>query len=197
MGYTKPYLFGKNMSGGVNVFSRRIEWIGAYTQETTGASVTVGWPLALFTRMFVSYGYEETGVSDVNPFFSGQENSSFLSPFLADALLIGTNGRRTIGRLTPSVRFDTVDHPIFPNSGTRYSASLGFAGVGGDTRFLKPVLEGAWYIPHLSRTTIGIRTQYQFISSAHPNTIPVFERCGLAASTRCVVSTSADRSDRC
>ena len=179
LGYTKPYLFGKNMSGGVNVFSRRIQWIGAYTQETTGASVTVGWPLALFTRMFVSYGYEETGVSDVNPFFSDQENSSFISPFLADALLIGTNGRRTIGRVTPSIRFDTVDHPIFPNVGSRYSASLGIAGVGGNTKFLKPVLEGAWYIPHLSRTTIGIRTQYQFIASASPQTIPVFERLWL------------------
>ena len=179
LGYTKPYLFGKNMSGGVNVFSRRIEWVGAYTQETTGASVTVGWPLALFTRMFVSYGYEVTGVSDVNPFFSEQENSTFLSPFLADALLIGTNGRRTIGRVTPSIRFDTVDHPIFPNVGSRYSASLGIAGVGGNTKFLKPVLEGAWYIPHLSRTTIGIRTQYQFIASASPQTIPVFERLWL------------------
>ena len=179
LGYTKPYLFGKNMSGGVNVFSRRIEWIGAYTQETTGASVTVGWPLALFTRMFVSYGYEVTGVSDINPFFTEQQNSSFLSPFLADALLIGTNGRRTIGRVTPSVRFDTVDHPIFPNVGSRYSASLGIAGVGGNTKFLKPVLEGAWYIPHLSRTTIGIRTQYQFIASASPQTIPVFERLWL------------------
>jgi outer membrane protein insertion porin family len=51
--------------------------------------------------------------------------------------------------------------------------------VGGNTKFLKPVLEGAWYIPHLSRTTIGIRTQYQFIASASPQTIPVFERLWL------------------
>ncbi len=185
LGYTKPYLFGKNISGGVNVFSRRIEWIGAYTQESVGASVTVGWPLALFTRMFLSYSLEETGVTDINPrLLSGGggfpgSGSSTLNPFFADLLLLESGGRRTISKVTPSIVFNTVDHPIFPSSGTRYQASLQLAGPGGNTRFVKPTLEGAWYIPHLSRTIIGLRTQYQFISANATAQIPVFERLWL------------------
>jgi len=53
------------------------------------------------------------------------------------------------------------------------------AGLGGNTRYLKPVLEGTWYFRHMSRGVIGLRTQYQFISSGAPNQIPVFERLWL------------------
>ena len=172
LGYSKPYLFGRNMSGGVNLFSRRIEWIGAYTQDTNGGSVTVGWPLALFTRMFVAYSLEQSLVTDISPFFT--ENPEFLSfnPFFQDALLLGSSGRRTISKITPSVRMDTVDHPIFPRSGERYSVAVELAGVGGNTTFWKPVVESTWYIPHTRRTTIGIRAQYQHIAGRQPGQHP-------------------------
>ena len=185
LGYTKPYLFGKNMSGGVNVFSRRIEWIGAYTQESEGLSVTVGKPLALFTRMFVTYSFEKTGVKDVNPFLFGNTSDQdsigprSINPFFAEVLLLDSGGRRAISKITPSIVFNTVDHPIFPRSGQQYQASLGIAGVGGDTRFLKPTLEGTWYFQHLARTVIGLRTQYQHIASGAPERLPVFERLWL------------------
>ncbi len=184
-GYTKPYLFGKNLSGGVNLFSRRIEWIGAYTQQSEGVTVTVGKPLALFTRMFVSYSFEKTGVSDVNPFLFGDTSdpgsigARSLNPFFAEVLLLDSGGRRTISKITPSIVFNTVDHPIFPRSGQKYQASLGMAGLGGDTRFLKPTLEGTWYFQHLARTVIGLRTQYQHIASGTPARLPVFERLWL------------------
>ena len=185
LGYSKPYLFGKNLSGGVNLFSRRIEWIGAYTQESVGGSLTLGWPLTLFTRMFVSYSLEETGVTDINPFLLGGAESATnfgtrsVNPFFADLLLLDTGGRRTISKVTPSVVFNTVDHPIFPTSGKRYQASLELAGLGGNTRFLKPSLEGTWYFRHLAQTVIGLRTQYQFISADVTEQIPVFERLWL------------------
>lgn len=180
LGYTKPYLLGYNLSAGANVFSRRIEWIGAFTQESNGAGLTLSWPLALFTRMFVSYSIERTGVSDVNEyvFDVGNENP-YLSPFLADALLVETGGRRTVSKITPSVRLNTVDHPIFPSRGRSYTGSIEFAGIGGNTEFLKPTLEGIWYFPHTSRTLFGFRAQYQHIISDAPNTIPVFERLWL------------------
>ena len=182
LGYTKPYLFGRNMSGGVNLFNRRINWIGAFTQKSSGGGVTIGKPLALFTRFFVSYSIERTGVSDVDPFILGSDggrDNPFLSPFLADALLLGTDGRRTVSKVTPSLRFNTVDHPIFPTRGRSYTAAIELAGVGGNTRFLKPTLEGIWYLRHTSRTLFGFRGQYQHIFAGRPETIPVFERLWL------------------
>ena len=177
--FTEPFLFGRNMSGSVNVFSRRIEWIGSFTEESLGTTFTVGKPLALFTRLFLSYSYEETQVTDINPVFTDDPDLLSFNPFFQDALLLGTGGRRTISKVTPMVRMNTVDHPIFPSRGTSYSAGIELAGLGGNTTFFKPTLEGIWYIPHTSRTTVGLRAQFQFLSAGNPNQIPVFERLWL------------------
>ena len=179
LGYTKPYLFGRNMSSGVNLFSRRVEWIGAYTEDSNGGSTTLGWPLALFTRMFLTYSYEGTSVTNVNPLLATDPDALIGNPFFQDGLLLETQGRRTVSKIAPSVRHNTVDHPIFPFSGTSYTATMEFAGLGGNTKFWKPILEGIWYIPHTSRTTIGIRTQYQYIATGNPSQLPVFERLWL------------------
>ena len=177
--FTEPFLFNRNMSGSVNLFSRRIEWIGSFTEESIGTNLTVGWPLALFTRFFMSYSYEESQVTDINPVFTNDPDLLSFNPFFQDALLLGTGGRRTISKVTPMLRMNTVDHPIFPSRGTSYSAGIELAGLGGNTRFLKPTLEGIWYIPHMSRTTVGLRAQYRSLSASDPNQIPVFERLWL------------------
>lgn len=185
--FTEPYLFDRNMSGSIGLFSRKIEWIGAYTEDSTGGTATVGFPLALYTRFFVSYSYEQTAVRDVNPFFfgtgldtdAGSADLFRLNPFLGDALLLGNNGKRTVSKITPMINMNTIDHPIFPRSGTKYQAGVDLAGLGGNARFWKPVLEGIWYIPHTSRTTIGIRGQYQYLGAGTPTEIPIFERLWL------------------
>ena len=174
LGYTKPYMFNRSISTGVNLFSRRVEYIGAYTEDSNGGSLTLGWPLRVFTWAYLTYSYEDTAVSDVNSAF-GEDSSFFVgNPFFADALQ-----SRTVSKIAPSVRHNTIDHPIFPFSGESYTATMELAGLGGDTRFWKPILEGTWYIPHLSRTTIGLRAQYQFIGAGDPDRIPVFERLWL------------------
>jgi outer membrane protein insertion porin family len=186
VGFTEPFVFGRPISAGIQIFSRKIEWIGAYTQDSAGGSVTLGKPLTLFTRLFLTYSYEATRVTDINPFFFGDDgtpgNAASLlqgNPFLADSLLLNTGGRRTISKIGPSIRLNTVDHPIFPNRGHNMTVAVELAGLGGNTSFYKPTLEGTWYIPHTSRTTFGLRAQWIHLSAANPLQIPVFERLWL------------------
>ncbi len=188
LGYTKPWLFDRNISGGLNTFNRRIEWIGAFTQESTGAGASLGWGLSTFSRMFITYNIEQTGVSNVSEYlfpvegeagFDGALGNAYLSPFIADALLLQSGGYRAVSKITPSVRYSTVDHPIFPSRGQTFTASVDLAGVGGTTRFIKPFLEGIWYKRLTSRTLMGFRAQYQHILNGDPSTIPVFERLWL------------------
>ena len=178
LSFTEPFLFNRNMSGSIGVFSRRLEWIGAYTEDSSGGTMSVGWPVSLFSRFFLSYSYEETAVTDINPIFNNPQILQF-SRGLQDALLGGSNGQRTISKVTPMFQFNTVDHPIFPRTGTRYQAGVDLAGLGGNTNFLKPTLEGIWYLPHTARTTVGIRTQFHYLSAGNPTQIPVFERLWL------------------
>jgi outer membrane protein insertion porin family len=175
--FTEPYLFDRPITGGVNIFNRRIQYIGAFTQESAGGNIMFGVPVADFTRFFTSYSYERVGISDLNPAYDNPEIIS-RNPFLADALLLNSTGqKRIISKISPSLVYNTIDNPIFPSSGKRYTAAFDLAGIGGNTSYYKPTLEGIWYFRHTSRTSIGGRAQFQFVAPYRGTTVlPIFER---------------------
>ena len=113
--------------------------------------------------MFVQYAYEAVTVSDLNPVFYAPELVQ-RNPYLRDSLLLGQGGQRTISKVTPSFVHNTVDNPIFPNSGKRLTASMDFAGIGGNTNFLKPRLEYAQFKPLNRRMSVGYRAQVEYIA---------------------------------
>ncbi len=114
------------------------------------------------------------------------------SPYLKDALLIGEDGRRVISKVTPTFSLNSIDNPVTPTSGRRYTASLGLAGLGGNTRYINPTLEGTWFLRQSSRTSLGLRAQAEYIrpfGDAMP--LPIFERSCSAAGTVCAATTCA------
>jgi outer membrane protein insertion porin family len=56
-----------------------------------------------------------------------------------------------------------VDNPIFPNSGQRLTGSIDFAGLGGNTNFIKPRFEYARFQPLNRRMSVGFRSQIEYI----------------------------------
>ena len=173
--FSEPFLFDRNITGGIDVYKRTLRYIDQFTQEATGGNVTGGFPLAGFSRMFVQYSYEAVKVSDLNPVFYAPELVQ-RNPYLRDSLLLGQGGQRTISKITPSFVHNTVDNPIFPNSGKRLTASMDFAGVGGNTNFLKPRFEYAQFKPLNRRMSIGYRTQVEYIRPyASTTALPITE----------------------
>ena len=176
LGFTEPYLFGKPITGGFNVFRRDIRFINQFTQSSIGATTSVGMRAGRWSQFFLGYSYEETDVEEVNPAFLNPRLLQF-NPFLQDALLLGEGGARTISSVTPSFVFNTVDHPIFPMSGQRYTAAFEMAaGLGGNTHFYKPSLEGVWFLRHAPRLTFGLRARGEYIAPlGSTETLPIFE----------------------
>jgi outer membrane protein insertion porin family len=162
LAFTEPFLFDRNITGGVDVYKRTLRYIDQFTQEATGGNITSGFPLAGFSRMFVTYSYESTTVSELNPVYYAPELVQ-RNPYLRDSLLLGEDGSRTISKVTPSFIHNTVDNPIFPNSGTRLTGSIDFAGLGGNTSFIKPRFEYARFQPLNRRMSIGFRSQIEYI----------------------------------
>ncbi|MDP2319120.1 MAG: outer membrane protein assembly factor BamA [Acidobacteriota bacterium] len=173
--FSEPFLFDRNITGGVDVYKRTLRYIDQFTQEATGGNLTAGFPLAGFSRMFMVYSYEAVQVSELNPVYYSDELVR-RNPYLADSLLIGQGGRRTISKVTPSFVHNTVDNPIFPNSGTRLTGSIDLAGLGGNTNFTKPRVEYARFQPLNRRTSIGFRTQFEWIRPyGSTQSIPITE----------------------
>ena len=202
MAFTEPFLFDRNITGGFDVFKRSLQFIGSFTQKSTGTNLVFGFPVADFSRMFVNYSYEQvtitdlneslidtscvfrtngcstiSSVSDLSQLTEAQQETLRRNPFLFDSLLIGQGGTRTISKIVPSFVHNTVDNPIFPNQGKRLTASIDLALLGGNTQFYKPRLEGVWFIRHTSRTSVGLRGQVEYIAPIRNTTsLPIFER---------------------
>jgi outer membrane protein insertion porin family len=176
LAFTEPFLFDRNITGGINLFKTDIRYIGQFTQKSSGAVLTLGLPLSGFSRLFTNYSYQRVRVTEINEVYR-QPDVLQRNPFLADSLLIGANGERIISKVTPSYVYNTVDQPIFPTTGKRFSASIDLAGVGGNTNYYKPMVEGVMYLKHAGRLTLGMRAQAEFI---HPFTgsadLPIFEK---------------------
>ncbi len=162
--FTEPYLFDRPITGGVDVFKRRLEYIGQFTQDSVGGNIMFGFPLKDFTRMFLNYSYEHTKVVDLNPAYL---NPALIAsnPYLASSLLLGAGGARTISKIVPSVSRNTIDNPIFPTTGKRFTVAVDLAGLGGDTSFWKPFGEVAAYFQHTKRSSFGFRVQGTYIST--------------------------------
>jgi outer membrane protein insertion porin family len=207
LGFTEPYLFDRNITGGLNVFKRELQYIGYYTQKSSGASIIFGKPLSAFTRAFVNYSYETVSISDLNEALINnsclitvqgcdiiqdlselnnrltptqlEQLASTNNPYLNDALLLGSGGSRVISKVTPSLIHNTVDHPIFPTTGKKYTLSTDLAILGGNTQYIKPRLEGIWFFRHTNRTSFGFRAALEYIKPVRRTTeanMPVFER---------------------
>ncbi len=172
--FTEPFLFDRNITGGVDIYKRSLNYIGQFTQASTGGNVTMGFPVADFSRVFVNYSFEQVKVLDLNPAYQNVGNNN---PFLADSLLIGQGGSRTISKIVPSFSFNTVDNPIFPSTGRRLTASFDYAGPGGDTFFIKPTLEGVGFWRLTPRMSVGSRAQFQYIRPyGDTKQLPIFEK---------------------
>ena len=99
------------------------------------------------------------------------------NPLLADSLLIGAGGKRTISKIGPSYVYNTVDNPIFPTSGRRFTLSADIAGIGGNTNFVNPRAEAIMYFPQTKRTSMGFRVASEYIRPyGHTTALPIFQK---------------------
>jgi outer membrane protein insertion porin family len=201
LAFTEPFLFDRNITAGFDVYKRALQYIGYYTQKSTGGNLMMGFPVADFSRIFVSYAYEGIKITDLNEAFIDPtcilaeqgcssvslNNLSSISPealeslrrnpFIFDSLLVGAGGRRTVSKIVPQFVHNTVDNPIFPNTGQRLTAAIDLAMLGGNTQFYKPRIEGIRFWRHTSRTSFGIRGQYEFIAPVgDTKVLPIFEK---------------------
>ncbi len=175
--FTEPFLFDRPMTLGVDLFIREIRWPGQFTQASQGGNLAFGFRTGNFSRMFVTYSLEQTHVKDLNDIYKDPLVLA-RNPFLADSLLINSQGnRRIISKIGPSWVYNTVDQPIFPSSGTRYTLSFDYAGIGGNTNFVNPRAEAIWYIPLNRRTSLGFRAGGEYITP-YGSTIelPIYEK---------------------
>ncbi len=136
--FQDPSLFQSLVSGTISLFNSRDRFYQFQSgqRRRLGASVRFGFPVPghLRSRVFVGYSlsrtkYEMSGNADDQSLFG-------IAP--------GTQSQLSLG-FTRS----TLNHPLFPTSGSRQSVNTEFNGglLGGDGDFIRQLADASWWIP--------------------------------------------------
>ncbi|MEM9342640.1 MAG: outer membrane protein assembly factor BamA [Pseudomonadota bacterium] len=122
--FTEPYLFGRDLSLTLAAFLNTEEDDSSdFSSESIGASIGLGFPVGEYSRLNVSYTYNQRDLFDV---------STDSSPILqAEAR------KSTKSAIAYNFVYDTRRGGLDPNAGVLLSFGQEFAGLGGDVDFIK------------------------------------------------------------
>jgi outer membrane protein insertion porin family len=164
IGFTEPYLFGRNIAIGFDLYRRdfnSFNFFGnerqtTYSQVSTGGQVRAGIPLTERMSLALRYGisYDQVSLAEDVFFRTLPDGSRECDPLLAGRYLCDALGDRLTSTLGYSLVYDALNNRQRPTAGSRFLISQDFAGLGGDVHYLRTRVSGARYWD-LGRNFIG------------------------------------------
>jgi len=155
---TDPYFMDKPVTLGFDVFSRTLK-LREFTRDDIGGRLVFGLPVTRWSRAFLNYGYSIITVREPDPDIVLNLYDLYYRSDYLDPRFYGLSGNFRESKISPTFVYNTVDHPIFPSSGRKLTASLDVAGgaLGGNVHYLKPTLEAVWHRRVIGASSIGLR----------------------------------------
>lgn len=143
LGFTEPYLGGRNLALGADVFRRDFssfrfgvqgERIDTFTQTTTGFQIRSGFPITEFWSASVRYSltFDNVRVDEALFFTDGECDPIKAGRYVCDAL-----GKYTTSLWGYTLAFSSLDNAIRPSRGQRFAVSQDIAGPGGTVQYLR------------------------------------------------------------
>jgi outer membrane protein insertion porin family len=159
--FTEPWLFDRPLSAGFDLYQTEREFT-EYNYESLGTGLRLGHPFAEFWRWNLGYRASRDRVSDL-------VDSTSLE-------IRDQEGTRVTSAVSGSLGRDSRDAVVAPTKGGQASLQVEFAGLGGDSRFVKTGALTTHYQPlWLNHILAGrIEAGYGFGWSDKP--LPIFER---------------------
>lgn len=172
-GYTAPYLFGRPLSLGFQLFAQRQQYFGnsyntfsnfyttgnltqaeldsLFSQETAGGSVELSAPLSVLTRRLRKYtGFTRVGLSYYLATSRIQDPKVNRDNDTTNDIPVTYSQPKIItSRVTPSLFYNSLNAAIDPTRGQSLHLGLSFAGgfLGGDVRTISPSIEYKFFRP--------------------------------------------------
>ncbi len=132
---TDPYFLDRNLVAGADVFLIQTNYLGTevYDERRVGFALRTGYEFTEHLRQVWSYSLVSRTVFNV---------LGTASPFISNQV-----GQTTLSQVGQVLTFDYRDSRLYPHRGFVVEAGVDFAGLGGDAKFLRGNLNGAYYVP--------------------------------------------------
>ncbi len=161
LSYRDPWFLDRPVSFNLSAYNIERDYI-AYSKRATGGSVGFGKRFREYWSASITYSFERATVFDVS-----EDASKVIKE------QIGTN---TTSSITPAITRDSRDNYIDPSRGSRNSLYVTFAGLGGTNKFIKGVIDSAWFFPVTERTVFSIRGRVGYAEGLFGEKLPLYER---------------------
>ena len=169
LGFTEPYLKGRPVSVGFNIFYQNYQFFGQgfggiladprfldisgeslFTQKTIGFSLSASAPLSFFTprfklgrftRLGLSYSFRNTDILNPPALTDDDPTNDFPVSFLQKDVRQST--------VLPTISYNTLNSSLDPTKGTSLviGASLSGGVLGGDVNTIEPTVEYKFFRP--------------------------------------------------
>lgn len=162
LSFTEPYLFDRPLSFGIDAFNWEREF-DEYTRKSRGGSIRLSHPLRWkYTRLYGAYRFENVELSDLH---------ATTSQVLREAATI-----KNTSAMSLSLRRDSRDALFMPTRGSDNSIAIEMAGLGGDTAFVRYILESGWYFPLWWGTVGVLHGRVGYVNKLPWGALPAYEK---------------------
>jgi outer membrane protein insertion porin family len=161
LSFTEPWLFDRPLSAGFDLFNLRRQY-DEYDVDSLGGTLRMSHPFADYARWHIGYRLTRDTIDDVDP--------------NADQVLKDEEGTAITSMITLSVTRDSRDNITAPTRGASSTASIDFAGIGGDSQFFKAFANTSYFRPIWFGHVLSGRAEFAIGYGWGDEPLPLFER---------------------
>ena len=161
LSFTEPWLFDRPLAFGFDLFNIRRQFT-EYDVDSLGGGARLSHPFDEYARWHVGYRLARDKITDIREVVSQS--------------LLDEEGSRVTSLISGSLSRDSRDNLIATTRGSLATLTVDFAGLGGDSRFVKTTGLATYFRPVWLNHIVSGRAQggYGFGWSDDP--LPLFER---------------------
>ena len=159
--FTEPWLFDRPLAAGFDIFNTRRQF-AEYDYDTLGGGLRLSHPFEEFWRWHLAYRITRDKVGNIR-------NTGFTA--LADQ-----EGIHLTSMVSGSVTRDSRDSTLNPTRGGFTSIGVDFAGLAGDSRFVKTGVGGSYFYPIWLDHILSGRAEAGYGFGWADDPLPLFER---------------------
>lgn len=162
LGFTEPYFLDTKWTAGADYYQTLSYFIRSFAYRKHGGDIRVGHPIFEYTRLFLTYRYEDNKVMNVinSGIDENVENGSASS-------------------LQASIIRDKRNNIFEPSGGYYASGSLEYTGLGGSMRWMKAEAEGRYYKTIIGDLVLRTRLNTAQLFKTSEREIPRIEKFSL------------------
>jgi outer membrane protein insertion porin family len=159
--FTEPWFLDRPLAVGFDIYDT-IRTYDEYTLDSLGATLRASHPFADYWRWLLQYRITRDEISDV---VAG-----------VPTLLLLEEGTRVTSLIAATLTRDSRDNAVAPTKGGSVSLLAEFAGLGGDSRFVRTVGNATYFQPIWLDHVLSGRVEAGYGIGWGGEELPLFER---------------------